>query len=438
MICVSAWHSFAKKCFTIHVNSRSSGNVVRTDRLTDRISVGVITRLVHRDLVDEVLNQTRHIERRSRLLPARVVVYYVLALTLFYEDAYEEVMRKLANGLRFVRGWKSEWHIPTTGAISQARARLGEEPLKELYARVAVPMARPGTRGAWYGGHRLMAIDGVVLDAPDTPENVAVFAKKPHRGGDSAFPQIRVLGLGECGTHAIVAASIGSWQRSERDLGAELLTNVEPNMLVIADRGFYSYEFWKQAANTGAALLWRLPSSVNLPGLEAFADGSYRSELLPKQLKTDLTRGMKRRVPPDARIPVRVIEYTIPNRDIDETYRLVTTLTNPADGPADELARLYEQRWEFELGLDEIETHQMPNNRLLRSRKPELVKQEIWGLLITHYAIRDLMREAADEIDLDPDRLSFIRSLRVVRRSVANGDDFPPSPGPSHGTRRNP
>jgi hypothetical protein len=365
-------------------------------------------------------------------------VYYVLALTLFYSDGYEEVMRKLANGLRFIHGWKSEWRIPTTGAISQARVRLGEEPLKELYARVAVPMARPGTRGAWYRGRRLMAIDGVVLDAPDTPENVAAFAKKPHRGGESAFPQVRVVGLGECGTHAIVAASMGSWQRYERDLGAELLSDVEPDMLLIADRGFYSYDFWKQAAGSDAALLWRLPSAVKLPVLEAFPDGSYRSELLPKQLKTDLNRGMKRRVPEGTRIPVRVIEYTIPNRDVDETYRLITTLTDHREAPADELAALYEQRWEFELGLDEIETHQMANNRLLRSRKPELVKQEIWGLLITHYAIRDLMREAADEVELDPDRLSFIRSLRVVRRSVANGDDFPPSPGLRRGPRRNP
>jgi hypothetical protein len=398
------------------------------DRLTDRVSLGVITRLVNRDLIDEVLNVTGRTERRSRLLPARVVVYYVLALTLFFGDAYEEVMRKLVNGLRFLRSWRSDWQVPTTGAISQARIRLGEEPLKELFTRVAVPMARQGTRGAWYRGMRLMAIDGVILDVPDTPENVAEFAKKPHREGESVFPQVRIVGLAECGTHAIVAASVDSWRTYERQLAADLLEHFEPGMLVIADRGFYGYELWAMAQATGAALLWRVRRDLRLPVLEIYPDGSYRSELLPKQMKTDLNRGKRRRVPDDARVPVRVIEYTIPNRSGAEVFRLITTILDAQAAPASELAALYEQRWEFEIGLDEIETHQIGAYPVLRSKRPELVRQEIWGLLITHYAIRDLMREAADDIELDPDRLSFIRSLRVVRRSVANGDDFPPEP----------
>lgn len=398
------------------------------DRVTDRIGIGVITRIVNRDLVDEVLNQTGRNERRSRLLPARVVVYYVLALTLFFEDAYEEVMRKLVNGLRFVKAWRSEWKVPTTGAISQARVRLGEEPMKELFHRVAVPMAGPGTHGSWWRGKRLMAIDGVILDVRDTPENVEAFGKKPHRDGQSVYPQIRIVGLAECGTHAIVAASMDSWRTYERELAVDLLPQVRRDMLVIADRGFYSYDFWKEAAATGAALLWRVTKSMRLPVLESLPDGSYRSELLPKQLKTDLNRNMKRRVPDGVRVPIRVVEYTIPNRGGDELFRLITTLTDHEEAPAEELAVLYAERWEFELGLDEIETHQISGDRVLRSRKPELAKQEIWGLLITHYAIRDLMREAADDIDIDPDRLSFIRGLRMVRRSVTNGDDFPPEP----------
>jgi hypothetical protein len=399
------------------------------DRLTDRVAIGVLTRVVPRDLIDEVLNYTGKNEKRARLLPARVVVYYVLALTLFFGDAYEEVLRKLVNGLRFLRAWRTEWDVPTTGAISKARIRLGAKPLEELFFRVAVPIATKGTRGAWYRGYRVMAMDGVILDAPDTPENVERFEKKEHKNGQSAYPQVRVVGLAECGTHALVAAALDGWRVYERELAERLLDHLEPNMLLLADRGFYSYDLWKQARDTGATLVWRIMKSIRLPVLEEFPDGSYLSELLPKQLKTDLNRGMKRRVPEGTRIPVRVIEYRVGNRDSSEIIRLITTLTNYEEAPAKELAALYAERWEFEIGLDEIETHQVANYRVLRSKKPELVEQEIWGLLITHYAIRNLMHQAADDIDIDEDRLSFIRSLRVVRRSIANDADFPPSEG---------
>jgi hypothetical protein len=399
------------------------------DRLTDRIGLGVVTRVVSRDLVDEVLNSTGKQEKRARLLPARVVVYYVLALTLFYGDAYEEVMRKLVNGLRFLRAWGSDWVVPTAGAISKARVRLGPEPLKELFLRVAVPIATPATRGAWYNGRRVMAIDGVILDVPDTPENVERFEKVEHQNGLSPFPQVRVVGLAECGTHAMVAAELDSWRVYERTLVERLLDRFDPDMLVLADRGFFSYELWKQATDTGAALVWRVQKSVRLPVVEELSDGSYLSELLPKQLKTDLNKGKKRRVPEGARIPVRVVDYRIGNRESPEVFRLVTTLLDHEEAPADELAALYAERWEFELGLDEIETHQIANYRVLRSKKPELVEQEIWGLLITHYVIRHLMHQAADDVDIDEDRLSFIRSLRVVRRSIANDADFPPSTG---------
>ena len=175
-------------------------------RLTDRVGLGVLTRIIPRDLVDEVLNATGKSEQRKRLLPARVVVYYVLALTLFYGDAYEEVLQKLVNGLRFLRSWRNEWTVPTTGAISRARDRLGPQPLQELFIRVAQPIAEPGSSGAWFRRWRVMAIDGVVLDVPDTPENLERFGKSGYRGGNSPFPQVRVVGLAECGTHAILTA----------------------------------------------------------------------------------------------------------------------------------------------------------------------------------------------------------------------------------------
>lgn len=396
----------------------------------------MLTRLFHRDLVDEVVAATGRREVRSRLLPARVVVYYVLALCLFADDGYEEVMRKLVNGLRFLGTWHDGWHPPTTGAISQARQRLGEAPLKALFAQVAMPLAAPGTRGSWFHGWRVMAVDGVVLDVPDTAANVAEFGKRTAGTGGitAAFPQVRVVALGECGTHAIVAAAIGAWRVYERDLFAPLLPDLEPKMLVLADRGFYSYEMWTRAAATGADLVWRIKSTVELPVLEALPDGSFRSELLPKHMKTDFKRGKRRHIPDTARIPIRVIEYSVTNRgEGTETFRLITTILDHEVAPAVELATLYHQRWEFELTLDEIETHQMPRSRVLRSKSPELVRQEIWALLLAHYAVRDFMREAADDLDdslddgLDVDRLSFTRSLNVVRRQVTNQAGFSPS-----------
>jgi hypothetical protein len=412
-----------------------------TRRFTDGISIGVLTRLFHRDLIDEILTETRQGQKkksRTRLLPGRVVVYFVLAMCLFADDAYEEVMRKLVNGLKFLSTWRDDWHIPTTSAISQARQTLGEQPLKTLFERTATPMAHPGTKGAWYHGWRVMAIDGVVLDTQDTNDNTAAFAKKPHGKGESPFPQVRIVGLGECGTHAIVAAAFDSWKIYERELFQRILPTIEPGMLVLADRGYFSYDLWRLTRETqpDADLVWRITSTVRLPVLEELPDGSYRSELLPKQIKVDLKRGKPRTVRDGMRIPVRVLEYTITNRgEKPEIIRLITSITDHELAPAAELAVLYHQRWEFELTLDEVETHQMPHTKLLRSKTPDLVRQEIWALLLTHYAVRDLMREAADDLShhdtLDPDQLSFTRSLNAVRRQVTNQAGYsllPPTP----------
>ena len=371
-------------------------------------------------------------------MPGRVTVYFVLAMCLFFEDAYEEVVRKLVNGLQFLGNWAPGWHVPTSSAISQARSRLEAAPLAALFDRVAVPMARPATIGAWFHGWRVMAVDGVMFDVPDTPENLAAFGKLGSGRNRSPYPQVRLVGLGEAGTHAIVAAAFDAGKTSERALIQRLIPAFEPDMLVLCDRGFYSYQLWQAAAATGAALLWRLKNDIKIPVLATLPDGSYRSELLPRHLKANQhqaqRRGTRARIPDQARIPVRVIEYTIPNRDGKvETIKIMTTILDPESAPAAELAALYAERWEFELTLDEIETHQM-SARLLRSRTPELVRQEIWALLLTHYAVRYFMREAADDIgdEVDTDRLSFVRAIRVIRRQVINQAGFSPSP-PDHG-----
>jgi hypothetical protein len=405
-------------------------------RLTDRISLGVLTRLFHRDLVDEVIAETGRREQRSRLLPAHVVFYFVLAMTLFAGDGYEEVMRRLVGGLRFLRSWSSQWSVPTTSAMSQARARLGEEPLREMFDRVATPIGSPGDTGCWFGRYRVMAIDGVVLDTADTPENNAVFSHSNSGVKESAFPAVRVVALAECGTRAMVAAAIGSGRVGERTLAPRLLDRVEPDMLILADRGFYGYDLWVGCREAGAEVAFRVGSNMNLPVLETYPDGSYRSVLIRRDIQRQVRQKARRRggypdgdltVLEAAGIPCRVIEYSITNRDSnDDIICLITSVMDHGLAPAHELAALYHDRWEFELALREIELHHIHHRRVLRSRSPEMVRQEIWATLLAHYAIRHLIHEAADSIDVDPDRLSFLRTLRIVRRQVTDQAGFSP------------
>ncbi len=401
------------------------------DRLTDAIGIGVLTRLLDRDLVDEVVTAADRREKRSRLLPARVVVYYVLALCLFFGDSYEEVMRKLTHGLRAVGSWRTEWSVPTTGAISKARMRLGEEPLRLLFERVAHPMALRGTPGAWLRRWRVMAIDGVILNLHDTDDNEAGFGRC---GGNnpSPFPQARVVGLVECGTHAVVAARIGAWKTQERAQVLDLLWAFDQDMLVVADAGIYSYDLWKSASETSADLVWRVSQSLDLPVLETLSDGSYLSKIGdPAQKRHNREYERKRQTRPTTvdYLTVRVVEYEIPNRDSKkEVIRLITTVLDPAQAIAGELAAVYHERWEEESVFDEIETHQRGGSTvLLRSKHVETVRQEIWALLLTHYAIRHLMCEAAEQADVDVDRLSFVRSFRAVRRQVGDQAAFSPS-----------
>lgn len=398
-------------------------------RLTDHLSIGVLTRTVPRYLIDEVLADTGRKEKRSRLLPAHVVVYFVMSLALF-RDGYDEVMRSLVHGLRFARTWSRAWQVPTTSAMSQARVRLGEAPMRELFARVAVPLATAGTPGAWLGRWRLMAIDGVMLDIAETPENLAVY-EKSDGGTRRPYPQVKIVGLGEAGTHAVIDARIGSIRQGERELAEALTSSLTPDMLILADRGFFSYGLWRSYLLTGAALLWRLSKTTHLPVLQVLPDGSYLSEI--KSFKG----AGKTRIALDqvadpmlaTHITVRVIEYQVQTGEATgdvETFRLITTILGPDQGDALTLASAYAQRWEFESSLREIECQLLEPGSTLRSKKPETVRQEIWALLLSHYAIRAFMKEAADTVDLDPDRLSTIRAINIVRRSVTDPAAFSP------------
>ena len=385
-------------------------------RLSDHVALGLLTRTFPPGLVDAVLTETRRQQQRHRLLPARLVVYYVLGMTLFSSSGYEEVMRSLVEGLSWESGWARTWTVPSQPAISQARARLGAEPMQALFERGCVPMATAGTPGGFYRGWRLVGMDGTTLDVADTPDNDEAFGRPGHsRGQGSAFPQLRLVALAECGTHAMFAASMGRYSTGESTLARELVGALGPGMLVLADRGFTAHPLFSAFAATGADLLWRAKGNAVLPVLERFADGSFRSEIVatPDKRAREHVHG------------VRVIEYGIddPGRPAakDNRYRLLTTITDPDAAPAADLAALYAERWEFETALDELKTHQRGPRAVLRSKTSQGVRQEAYGLLCTHYAIRSLMSTAAADRDIDPDRISFTATLHAARRSVRSG-----------------
>ena len=411
----------------------SGHGVVSQVSLPDRIGVGVLTRLVSRELVDEVVAEVGRREQRVRLLPARVVVYFVMGLALFYGDAYEEVMRKLVAGLQTMCIWRRDWRIPTTGALTQARQRLGAEVMAELFARVAVPCARRSTAGAWMAGRRLMSLDGFDVDVADSAENRQGFGYVGAKGGArGAFPKVPVVALAECGTHAIVAAELGGKGEGEDRLATRLLGGggLAAGMLVMADRGLYSYEHLRQVVEAGADALFRVSARLDLPALKWLPDGSYLSYVTERKGRKGAWRELRdgrKKVTDLPGMYVRVVEYEMVDRgEKDELFTLVTTIVDPAEMAAPELAVAYHERWEIELVIDEVKTHQRGRAVILRSKSPDLVEQELWGLLLTHYGIRQFIAEAADQADIDPDRLSFIRSLRVVRRQVTSQAGFSP------------
>jgi hypothetical protein len=327
-------------------------------------------------------------------------------------------MRYVVDGLRWAAGSES-WQVPTKGALFKGRVRLGVEPLRLLFERVAQPLGDLTGLGIAYRGHRVVSLDGTTLDVPDTPENAAHFGRPGSGRGDGqgAFPQMRVVGLVESGTHAVLRVVLGPYGLAERAAAREVLPGLEPSMLLLADRGFYSGALWQAAAATGAALVWRVSQSVALPCLTRYPDGSYGSRVYPdRQTRRRGTEG----------VAVRVVDYTLGDRDTAPVYRLCTTLVDPAAAPARELAQLYHERWEIEQVFDELKTHQRGRQMTLRSKTPDGVRQEAYGYLLTHYAIRRLMHEAARQAGTDPDRLSFTHTVHVVRRHLPGPPDFSP------------
>jgi Insertion element 4 transposase N-terminal/Transposase DDE domain len=415
-----------------------NGVVAAGGRLTDWISLGVLASSVPRDAVDAAVAAAgKGAKRSDGKLPPHVMVYFVLALALFADEDYEEVATRLTETLASWGCWDDSWSVPTSGGITQARQRLGPEPLELLFDQVAGPVAGLLARGAFLRHWRLMAIDGFELDVPDTPANAAAFGYPAGGRERPAFPKVRVVTIGECGSHAKIAAQmgpVGGKDSSEQALARHLYPRLEQDWLLIADRGFYNWADWQAAAATGAALLWRVKADLRLPVLELLPDGSYlslvaRPTLHDKARNKLIAAARAGEYPgPAQAMRVRVIEYEIPDRDGDgsgELIAVITTITDPALASAQELARAYCQRWEEETGNDQLKTHLRGPGAVLRSKSPDMVRQEIYGYLLTHYAISALICQAATEADIDPDRVKFLRTVRIIRRRAAD-PAFPP------------
>jgi hypothetical protein len=406
--------------------------------LTDLVSLGILASWVPRDVVDEVIAESGKGARRSGgKLPPHVVVYFVAALALFPDEDYEEVCVRLTEALRSWGCWGEQWEPPTKGAVTQARQRLGPEPLREVFARVAAPAATLDTAGAFLGPWRLMSLDAMEWDVPDTPGNRAFFGVRSGGNGAGALPKARVMTVSECASHAAVMAVIGPASggkgSGEQSMARQLYPRLEEGWLLLADRVFYCFQDWCTAADTGAGLLWRVRGDARLPPLEMLPDGSYRSVLIdpktPAARREALTAAARRGEdldPAQARY-VRVVEYDVPDRagdGEDELIVLVTTILDWPAAPAQALAAAYHQRWEHETGNAQLKTHLRGPGRVLRSGSPPMIEQELWGYLLAHYAISALICDAATAAGIDPDRVKFKRTLRIVRRAV--GPAFPP------------
>jgi Insertion element 4 transposase N-terminal/Transposase DDE domain len=399
--------------------SRTVAALPAGSRITDYISLGVVAKTFPLDRIHAALAATEKESTRQRDLPAHVTVYYVIALALFMQSSYREVLRCLLEGIQWLAGPSASVNVAGNSGISQARTRLGWEPLRQLHDEIVKPIAVAATKGAWYRSWRLVSLDGSTFDVADEKGNDEAFGRPGASRGKSAYPQIRFVSLVENGTHVLFGSRMADYATSEIALAKTILPSLAKGMLCLADRGFFGFEMWKQAAATGADLLWRVKKNLLLPCEKRLPDGSYLSRIYASQ--QDQRRGRNG-------VVVRVIDYRLEGVEgAEPLYRLATTILDHERAPATELAALYHDRWEIETAFDELKTHLRGARIVLRSKTPDLVRQEFYGLLMAHFAVRGLMHEAALDSGEDPDRLSFLHAVRVVRRKMAAFGAIPPS-----------
>jgi hypothetical protein len=387
-------------------------------RITDYISLGVITKTFPLSIIGPVLSNTGTASVRQRDLPAQVVVYYVIALALYMQSSYREVLRCLLEAVQWLRDPSVRVRVAGKSGISQARTRLGWEPLRQLHDELVKPVAVGSTRGAWYRSWRLVSLDGSTFDVADEKANEDAFSRPGASRGSSAYPQIRFVSLVENGTHVLFGSQMDGYRTGEITLAKAVLPRLRKGMLCLADRNFFGFELWNQASVTGADLLWRMKKNMRMACEKRLPDGSYLSHMYPSE--RDWRHKTNGQV-------LRVIDYRLEGIEGSEPiYRLATTILDAAKAPAGELAALYHERWEIETAFDELKTHLRGAKIVLRSKTPDLVRQEFYGLLMAHFAIRGLMHEAALKANEDPDRLSFLHAVRVIRRKMAVYGAIPP------------
>jgi hypothetical protein len=378
----------------------AAGSAGRLDRLAG------LQKVIASTVIRQCLEETGRGEQRSCLLSHEVMLWVVLAMGLFTELPIRQVFKRSRYARR-------DEPAPSRSVLCQARQRLGVSPVRRLFHCVVRPLATPETCGAFYQGYRLMGIDSVVYDLPDTAINEAVFGRPSggHRGA-GAFPQLRKVSLVELGTHVETALVIQSCRRGEVTAVPRLLKQLPKDSLLLWDRGFFSYQLWKTAILAHAKLLARVPKNTILQPIRRFADGSYLAKIYPTA---------KARRHNEGGIVVRVIRYTIddPQRTgHQEVHVLITNLCDAAKHPASSLILLYHERWEQELVYDEQKTHHDPRRASkpaqLRSQTPAGVIQEMYALSLGHFVVRALMHEAAQTTGDDPDRLSFTGCFQIL------------------------
>ena len=398
--------------------ARTLATLPEGSRITDHISLGVITKTVPLKKVRSVLAATGKASVRERDLPAHVVVYYAIALALYMQSSYREVLRCLLEGVQWLMDPSVQVKVTGNSGISQARARLGWEPLRQLHDEVVKPIAVATSKGAWYRDWRLVSLDGSTLDVADEAANAKAFGRPGASRGRSAFPKLRFVSLVENGTHVLFGTRMGPYKVGENRLAKEVLGALRKGMLCLGDRGFFGFLMWQLALATQAQLLWRVKKNLVLHCEKRLAEGSYLSYIYPSE---------KHRRGHTGGVMVRVIEYRLEGiAEAEPIYRLLTSILDPQQAPAAELAALYHERWEIETALDELKTHLRGAKIVLRSKTPDLVRQEFYGLLLAHFAVRALMHEAALKAGEDPDRLSFLHAVRVVRRKLPAFHAIPP------------
>jgi len=306
--------------------ARTMAELPKGTRITDYISLGVLTRTVPVSRVKAVLAAQGRASQRQRELPAHVVVYYVICLALFMQVSYREVLRCLLEGLAWLLGPGAAVKVTGKSGISQARTRLGWEVMRQLHEEVVKPIAAQTTQGAWYRRWRLLSLDGSTLDVADEKENEQAFGRPSASRGHSAYPQIRFVSLVENGTHVLFGTRLADYATGEVTLAREVISALRPGMLCLADRNFFSFGLWNQARARGADLLWRVKKNMRLAVEERLPDGSYRSRIYASE------RDRRHR---SHGVPVRVIDYRLEGiTDAEPIYRLVTTILDPTEGPA--------------------------------------------------------------------------------------------------------